>query len=95
LLGYDDGTSRVVVQDDSMSPEIRPGDVLDIDQNASIHDGDTVLCDTTAKNGLLRRFFRAGAQFLLLASNPAIPPIKTDIENVKIKGKVTDIHRKL
>jgi transcriptional regulator with XRE-family HTH domain len=95
LLGYTDGTSKMVVQDDSMFPEIRPGDVLDIDSKASIHDGDTVLCDTTAKNGLLRRLFRSGAQFILLAANPAIPPIKTDKRNVDIKGKVTDIHRKL
>jgi SOS-response transcriptional repressor LexA len=78
-----------------MEPVIRPGDVLDIDTKASIHDGDTVLCDTTAKNGLLRRLFRSGAQFILLAANPAIPPIKTDKRNVDIKGKVTDIHRKL
>jgi phage repressor protein C with HTH and peptisase S24 domain len=95
LIGYTDGTSKMVVQDDSMEPVIRPGDVLDIDTKASIHDGDTVLCDTTAKNGLLRRLFRSGAQFILLAANPAIPPIKTDKRNVDIKGKVTDIHRKL
>lgn len=95
LLGYISNENRrqIVMPDDSMEPQIHKGDILTIETNTVPADGDTVFADTSKGKGLIRRLFRLGAQVMLLSVNPSIPPI--GVHYADIKGKVTDIHRKL
>lgn len=96
LLGVQpEGQHKMEMPDESMMPEIHPGDTLTIKENENYKDGDIVIADTTHETGIVRRLFRFGVQITLLAFNPAITPINTDRANVKIKGKVTDIHHKV
>lgn len=96
LLGdYREGKRQITMPDESMMPEIHQGDTLTITETGNFHDGDIVIADTTRETGVIRRLFRFGIQVTLLAFNPAITPINTDRANVKIHGKVTEIHRKL
>lgn len=83
----------MVMPDDSMEPQIHKGDVLTVHTDEIPADGDTVVVDTSKGKGLIRRLFRMGASTLLLSVNPSIPPI--GVHYADIKGKVTDIHRKL
>lgn len=96
LLGVrPDGEQKIIMPDESMMPEIHAGDTLTIKENATYKDGDIVIVDTTHETGIIRRLFRFGVQITLLAFNPSITPICTDRHNVSIKGKVTDIHRRI
>ena len=96
LLGYEppDGTQKIVMPDESMEPHIRKGDILTVQKtDEPPQDGDTVLVDTPKESGIIRKLFRFGTHVMLLSINPAFTPIGA--HNVDIKGKVTDIHRKL
>lgn len=95
LLGYHpEGVTEIIMPDSSMEPVIHQGDILTVDQTEGAPpDGSIVLADTKDKKGIIRRLFRAGVQIMLLAANPSIPPIC--VHYADIRGKVTDIHRKL
>lgn len=95
LLGFQSSESveQIVMPDDSMEPLIHKGDILTVDTAGEAQNGDTVLVDTHKGKGLIRRLFKISAQYMLLSFSPSIPPIS--VHNVDIKGKVTDIHRKL
>ena len=95
LLGYKppDDVKQIIMPDDSMEPQIHKGDVLTVQTDVHAADGDTVVVDTSKHKGIIRRLFRIGAQVMLLSANPSIPPI--GVHYADIKGKVTDIHRKL
>lgn len=97
LLGsHSEETDNIQMPDASMEPEIHEGDMLTVKKNVTLddlRDGDTVLVDTHKGKGLIRRLFKISAQYMLLSFSPSIPPIS--VHNVDIKGKVTDIHRKL
>lgn len=86
-------TCQFVMPDDSMEPQIHKGDVLTVQTDAQAVDGDTVIVDTSKHKGIIRKLFRIGAHVMLLSVNPAVPPI--GVHNADIRGKVTDIHRKL
>lgn len=95
LLGFKpyDNTKQIVMPDDSMEPQIHKGDVLTVQTDVQAVDGDTVIVDTSKHKGIIRKLFRIGAQVMLLSVNPSVPPI--GVHYADIKGKVTDIHRKL
>lgn len=95
LLGYapPENTKQIVMPDDSMEPQIHKGDVLIVQTDVQAVDGDTVVVDTHKDKGIIRRLFHIGTQVMLLSINPSIPPI--GVHYADIKGKVTDIHRKL
>ena len=95
LLGYrpPGAVQNVVMPDDSMEPQIHRGDVLTVQTDVEPTDGDIVAVDTSKGKNLIRRLFHFGAQVVLLSVNPSIPPI--GVHYADIKGKVTDIHRKL
>ena len=95
ILGFfPENIKQIEMPDESMSPVISQKDVLTVDvAEESPPDGSIVVADTKDCSGIIRKLFRHGTQFMLLAIDPSVPPICA--HNVNIKGKVTDIHRKL
>lgn len=89
-------TYIVPTNDTSMSPEILPGDVLTISNNAEPSDGDLVLAtENTSKKSLIRRLYHYGQMIALLAVNQSIAPIHYQKDGYTIVGKVTDLNRKV
>lgn len=92
-------TISYVMPDDSMSPEIMPGDRLIVNEDKETHDGDVVLAEYTdmenRKSEIIRRLYRYGKQIALLAVNTALPPIHASGDSVKVKGKVTELNRQI
>lgn len=102
LLGHIDSavdnkqTYIVPTNDNSMSPEILPGDVLTISNSAEPSDGDIVLAeDNNSKRSFIRRMYRYEQMIALLAVNSSIAPIHDQKKDYTIIGKVTDLNRKV
>lgn len=92
-----DDSRTYVMQDDSMSPEIMPGDVLTISRSEKPTDGDLVLVEQKDNEGkimsLIRRLYAYQHMLSLLAVNPSVPPIMG--HKTEIKGRVTKLERKI
>lgn len=89
-------TYIVPTNDNSMSPEILPGDVLTISNGTEPSDGDLVLVtNNNTKQSLIRRLYRYGKMISLLAVNSSVAPIHDQKKDITIVGKVTDLSRKV
>jgi len=82
-----------IMSDDSMYPDIKQGDTLTVSKSAQPADGDLVVVEIAKNTNAVRRLYKIGQMFSLLAVNPAIKPIHTN--TATIKGKVTELRRKL
>lgn len=90
-----DSTFEVIAKDDSMAPEIKPGDLLTVSKSGEPKSGDIVVAEVeteSKKRTLIRKLFTAGASYVLMALNPSFTPFSG---NIKLKGKVTQIKRNL
>lgn len=91
-----DNTFDYAVDNNDMSPDIIRGDTLTVSKVSQIKDGDIVIAQSDSFAGhICRRLYDLGLQISLLAINPTIKPIVLDKANVNIKGRVTEIRRRL
>lgn len=101
LIGHinepQDNTFGYIMPDNSMSPEIMPGDTLTIKRTTNTQDGDIVLVESKhhPDKSIIRRLYSFGRTFSLLAVNSSIAPISGIIDDLVIKGKVTELKRKI
>lgn len=87
-----------IVTSDDMSPEVKHGDTLKVSKARQPKDGDLVIVEMEKQSGhrdMVRRVYQFGKMLSLLALNPAAPPINADKGDVKIKGTVTELRRKV
>ncbi|MFL6229989.1 MAG: LexA family protein, partial [Pyrinomonadaceae bacterium] len=87
-------TYIVRVEGDSMAGEIHSGDRLIVDRSLEPRHGDVVVACINGEM-TIKRLMAEGGRFLLVADNPAYPPIEVDGEQeLLIWGVVTNsIHR--
>ena len=87
-------TYIVRVEGDSMTSEIHPGDRLIVDRSLEPRSGDVVVACINGEM-TVKRLMEAGGRLLLVADNPAYPPIEVDgDQELLIWGVVTNsIHR--
>ena len=87
-------TYIVRVEGDSMASEIHPGDRLIVDRSLEPRSGDVVVACVNGEM-TVKRLMEEGGRLLLVADNPAYPPIEIDGEQeLTIWGVVTNcIHR--
>lgn len=90
-----DSTYSIIMQDDSMSPEIMPGDKLTISKAEQFKDGDLVEIEQKDSGSVIRRLFAYGSMVTLLAVKPSIAPINAPSNGITIKGKVIKLERKV
>lgn len=94
-----ESTIHHVMQDDSMSPEIMPGDTLVVNYDTPVQDGDIVLVEVTDKENnktkMIRRLVQIGKQMALLALNTSIPTIHANGNTIHVQGKVTELNRQI
>lgn len=92
-------TISYVMPDNSMSPEIMQGDRLIINEDKQAQNGDVVLVEvwdtSNHKTEFIRRLYQFGKQIALLAVNTSLPPIHASHDDVKVKGKVTELNRQI
>lgn len=68
----------LVVRGDSMSPRLMDGYKVLVRRQRVVEDGQVaVVCLPDTNDALVRRVFRQGRDLILVAENPAYPPIKT------------------
>jgi SOS-response transcriptional repressor LexA len=87
----------VTVEDDSLVPEARPGDILIIDME-QVPANDDIVCVFAPKLGTaFRRYCAAndGGQVGLDAVNAEYPNVVMDQDELTVFGKVVEIHKKL
>ena len=87
-------TYIVRVEGDSMASEIHPGDRLIVDRSLEPRHGDIVVACVNGEM-TVKRLMEEGGRLLLVADNPAYPPIEIGGEQeLLIWGVVTNsIHR--
>lgn len=99
IIGHteqNDDEYEYIVTTDDMYPDIKRGDTLKVHRSIQPDDGDLVVIEMTdKKTQLVRRLYRLGRMLSLLAVNPSIKPINTDQDSVQIKGKVTELRRRV
>ena len=92
-----DNNFSYIMPDDSMHPEIMPGDTLTISKTDEINDGDIVLVErnTNPPSSIIRRLYSFGKNLSLLAVNSSVAPINATHGDLTIMGKVTELKRKI
>lgn len=101
LIGHNqdvtqDDTFQVVCTDESMLPEIKPGDRILASRSAVINDGDivvAVLTDTADCAPVIRSYVIADERVFLMPLNHVYP--FTAETRFEVLGKVLEINRKL
>lgn len=91
---YDNEFEYIVTSDD-MSPELISGDTLTVNSAIAPKDGDLVVVQDKKKHEFVRRIYTLGKMAALMALKPSVRPINTSLDEITIKGKVTEIRRKV
>lgn len=94
-LDIADNEFEFIVSNDDMSPEIKTGDTLTVNSSMQPQDGDLVIIENNKKQQLVRRLYQYGKMLSLIAINTSIKPINVDKDSITIKGKVTELKRKV
>jgi SOS-response transcriptional repressor LexA len=89
----------VVVEGDSMEPEVLAGDIVVFAPNSEPRNGDLVICRLKEGRGLLlRRFHRSGAEgrtIRLESMNPNYQPVEIQAREMGFAYPAVQINRKL
>ena len=98
IIGHteeNDTEFEFIATTDDMSPDIQIGDTLTVDSTLQPNDGDLVVVQDKKKHEFVRRIYKVGRFLSLMALNPQIKPITTDVDSITIRGKVTELRRKV
>jgi repressor LexA len=88
------------VQGDSMEPDLRSGDIVIIEKQEFIENGDIAVIRVNGEDVTLKRVKLTNKGLMLIPSNPAYDPVFFDSDQVAtlpvtIIGKVIEIRRRL
>lgn len=84
------------VQNDAMVDEhICEGDIVFLEERSFARDGDLVVAVVGEEKVAFKRFYRAGANIELVASNPQIETVVVDADEVEVKGVYRGLLRPL
>ena len=91
-----DGMFACTVSGDSMTGDgIRDGDALLIDPHEPVEQGDIAAVRISTPRGtagVVRHVWYRGLDLILIAGNPAFPPIIVRAENAEIAGRVIAVY---
>ena len=88
------------VQGDSMEPDLRNGDIVVIEKQVFVENGDIAVVRVNSEDATLKRVKLTAKGLMLIPSNPAYDPVFFDSDQVAtlpvtIIGKVIEIRRRL
>lgn len=88
------------VQGDSMEPDLRNGDIVIIEKQEFVENGDVAVVRVNGEDVTLKRVKLTNKGLMLIPSNPAYDPVFFDSDQVAtlpvtIIGKVIEIRRRL
>ena len=88
------------VQGDSMEPDLRNGDIVIIEKQEFVENGDVAVVRVNGEDVTLKRVKLTAKGLMLIPSNPAYDPVFFDSDQVAtlpvtIIGKVIEIRRRL
>lgn len=78
------------VEGDSMvGIGIRPGALVLVRRQPEVKDGEIAVVDVEGEGATIKRVFRSNGELILVAENPAYPPMKVPASKARIIGKAT------
>ena len=88
------------VQGDSMEPDLRNGDIVIVEKQEFVENGDVAVVRVNGEDVTLKRVKLTNKGLMLIPSNPAYDPVFFDSDQVAtlpvtIIGKVIEIRRRL
>lgn len=88
------GKFGVIIHGDSMEPDICDGDIVVVDPDMEIHNGDMALV-IIEDEAFVKRLYRQDGAVVLHSSNPKYPPFVIPERKLKmyLVGKVVGLHR--
>jgi repressor LexA len=86
----------LIVKGDSMiGARICDGDVIFVDNDAEVRNGDVIVALINGDDALVKRYYRYGEEIILRPENPTLPEQHYRVQEVQILGKVKEFHVKL
>lgn len=105
IIGYESADCKygngeyiwVEVSGDSMSPDIKDGDLVLIKRQTSVDNGDVGIFLVDGENGYIKKVHYSENYIMLESYNPFYPPMEfrgSDVQRVRVIGKVVRLNRK-
>ncbi len=105
IIGYESADCKygngeyiwVEVSGDSMSPDIKDGDLVLIKRQPSVDNGDVGIFLVDGENGYIKKVHYSENYIMLESYNPFYPPMEfrgADVQRVRVIGKVVRLNRK-
>ena len=92
--------TRYGVSDNGMSRSgIKQGDIITVREQDTAENGDIIIVMFDGENGgakiCIRRMYKEGTRILLVADNPAYPPLFFNKDDITIIGKVVGVFHEI
>lgn len=81
------------IKGDSMTPEIKDGDIVIVRQQSDAESGDIVVAMVNGNDAVCKRLKKYGKMLMLISINPEYEPITSKDNPIKIIGKVIENRR--
>lgn len=105
IIGYESADCKygngeyiwVEVSGDSMSPDIKDGDLVLLRRQTSVENGDVGIFLVDGENGYIKKVHYSENYIMLESYNPFYPPMEfrgADVQRVRVIGKVVRLNRK-
>ena len=105
IIGYESADCKygngeyiwVEVSGDSMSPDIKDGDLVLLRRQTSVDNGDVGIFLVDGENGYIKKVHYSENYIMLESFNPFYPPMEfrgADVQRVRVIGKVVRLNRK-